>query len=213
VLLTALAVAALSLAAYAGVFDHGFVDWDDQDYVQENVLVRTHQYGALLTAVVSNHYHPLTMLSLARDAGSPLVARPFLVTSVALHVLNTLLVFWLALGLSRGRLPVAGLTALLFGIHPMHVESVAWVSERKDVLYAFFFLAAAIAYLRYLERRTPGWLVLTFVAFVLSCLSKGDGGRVPRSWCCSTSGRAAICGSRGRGWKRFPSSRWRCCRV
>jgi tetratricopeptide (TPR) repeat protein len=170
--LTALAVAALSFAAYAGVFDHGFVDWDDQDYVQENVLVRTHQYGALLTAVVSNHYHPLTMLTLARDAGSPLVATPFLVTSVALHVMNTLLVFWLALRLARGRLAVAGLTALLFGIHPMHVESVAWVSERKDVLYAFFFLAAAIAYLRYLERRTLGWLGLTFVAFVLSCLSK-----------------------------------------
>jgi tetratricopeptide (TPR) repeat protein len=87
-------------------------------------------------------------------------------------VLNTLLVFWLAWRLSRGRLWVATFTALLFGIHPMHVESVAWISERKDVLYAFFFLGAAIAYLRYLERRTAAWLTATFALFVLSCLAK-----------------------------------------
>jgi protein O-mannosyl-transferase len=92
---------------------------------------------------------------------------------VILHALNSGLVFWLAFLLSRRRLAVAFLVALLFGIHPMHVESVAWISERKDVLYVFFLLAGAIAYWHYLEKRTPARLGLTFVLFLVSCLSKG----------------------------------------
>src|SRR6185295_6514813 len=80
---------------------------------------------------------------------------------------------WLVLLLSGRRILPAFFAALLFGIHPMHVESVAWISERKDVLYCFFFLAACITYWRYLEKRAAPWLLATFVLFVLSCLSKG----------------------------------------
>jgi Flp pilus assembly protein TadD len=68
---------------------------------------------------------------------------------------------------------VAAFVGLLFGIHPMHVQSVAWVSERKDVLYTFFFLAGLIAYWHYLVRRAWPLLALTFVLFLLSCLAKG----------------------------------------
>jgi len=72
-----------------------------------------------------------------------------------------------------GNIPVALITALFFGIHPMHVESVAWVSERKDVLYALFYLAAMVFYVRYLNSgRRRGYLCLTFSLFFLSCLSK-----------------------------------------
>jgi Tfp pilus assembly protein PilF len=113
------------------------------------------------------------MLSLAANVTRPLSAQPFLVTNVLVHVLNTGLVFWLAYLLSRRRLLVAVITALLFGIHPMRVESVAWVSSRKDVLYVFFLLAGLISYWRYLEKREWPWLALTFATFVLSCLSKG----------------------------------------
>ena len=173
-ILLALAVAALTFAAFAGALDHQFVDWDDQQYVQENPLVLGRQYGALLGAVVSNHWHPLTMVSLAWNVTTPLSPAPFIATNIALHVLNTLLVFWLAYRLSGRRAMVAALAALLFGIHPMRVESVVWIAERKDVLYACFFLAAAITYLEYLERRAPRWLLITFALFVLSVLAKSS---------------------------------------
>ncbi|HKW51219.1 MAG TPA: hypothetical protein VJQ53_05730 [Candidatus Eisenbacteria bacterium] len=167
------AVAAATFAAYTGAFDHGFVSWDDPDYVEENTLVQSHDVHGLLTAVISNNYHPLTMISLAMNAAQPLSPKPFIVTNVILHTMNTGLVFWLVLLLSGRRILVASAAGLLFGIHPMHVESVAWISERKDVLYCFFFLSACLTYWRYLERRTWPWLLATFVLFVLSCLSKG----------------------------------------
>jgi protein O-mannosyl-transferase len=68
---------------------------------------------------------------------------------------------------------MAAIVSLFFGIHPMHVESVSWISERKDVLYVFFFLLGLIAYLRHSETRKIGWYILTFLLFMLSCLSKG----------------------------------------
>jgi len=169
---TLIAVCGLTLAAYGGVLDHAFVDLDDPDYVQQNPWIERHDYAALATMVVSNNYHPLTMWSLAANASDPISPRAFLATNVALHAANAGLVFALTLLLS-GRLAVAAFAGLLFGIHPMHVESVAWISERKDVLYAFFFLAAAIAYWRYLERLAWPWLAGAFALFVLSCLSKG----------------------------------------
>lgn len=172
-LLAAAAVAAITIAAFAGSFGHGFVSLDDPTHVSQNPLVQEQRYGVLLTAVVNNSYHPLTMLTLAANASKPLSATPFLVTNVLLHALNTALVFWLAYLLSRRRIAVALVTALLFGIHPMRVESVAWVSSRKDVLYVFFFLAGLIAYWRYLARRTWPWLAAAFGLFLLSCLSKG----------------------------------------
>lgn len=166
-------VLAITLAAFAGSFGHDFVSLDDATHVTQNPLVLNQRYGALLTTVVNNSYNPVTMLSLAANVTRPLSAQPFLVTNVLVHVLNTGLVFWLAYLLSRRRLLVAVVTALLFGIHPMRVESVAWVSSRKDVLYVFFLLAGLISYWRYLEKREWPWLALTFATFVLSCLSKG----------------------------------------
>ncbi len=163
----------VTVAAFAGALQHEFVSLDDATYVTQNPLVQQHRWGALLTSVVNNSYHPLTMLSLALNAGRPLSAAPFLATNVLLHAIDTALVFWLALVLSRRRVLVAFTAALLFGIHPMHVESVAWVSSRKDVLYVLFFLAGLLAYWRYLERRAWAWLAATFGLFVLSCLSKG----------------------------------------
>ena len=167
------ALAAVTFGAYVGSFDNAFVQWDDPIYI-ENPFVLQERYDVLSRGVFGNNYHPLTMYSYALNVSSPLSPRPFIVTNVVLHTLNTGLVFWLALLLSRRHLTVAFFAALLFGIHPMHVESVAWVSERKDVLYVFFLLASAITYWRYLEKRALAWLGLTFGLFLLSCLSKGQ---------------------------------------
>ena len=166
-------IAAITIAAFAGSFEHSFVSLDDATVVTQNPLVLQQRYGALLTTIVNNSYHPLTMLSLAFNASEPLSAGPFLVTNAVLHAMNALLVFCLAYLLSRRRLLVALVASLLFAIHPMRVESVAWVSSRKDVLYVFFFLAGLITYWRYLEKQRWPWLVLTFALFLLSCLSKG----------------------------------------
>jgi tetratricopeptide (TPR) repeat protein len=162
----------ITLVAFAGSFSHDFVSLDDATHVTQNPLVLNQRYDALLTTVVNNSYIPVTMLSLAANVTRPLTAKPFLVTNVLVHVLNTALVFWLVYLLSRRRLGVAVVAALLFGIHPMRVESVAWVSSRKDVLYVLFLLAGLIAYWRYLEKRSWPWLALTFALFLLSCLSK-----------------------------------------
>jgi tetratricopeptide (TPR) repeat protein len=173
-----LVVMALAVAiAYWSALDNQFVDWDDPAYVTENNLLKpatAESLNALWKTVISLNYHPLTMSTLwwnAANTGTE-SARPYIAFNLFLHVLNSLLAFWLAWRVSGKKLLIAALVGIGFGLHPMHVESVVWVAERKDVLYVFFFFLAALSYWRYLEK--PGvllWL-LALVFFVLSCLSK-----------------------------------------
>ncbi|KAA9356423.1 tetratricopeptide repeat protein [Larkinella humicola] len=162
--------------AYAFGFSNGFVDWDDSEYVFGNpyVLEPTADHvRTLLKSVVALNYHPLTMLSLA--ANSALFgpeATSFIVTNTAIHLLNTFLIFGFAYQLSHKNQWVALFVAALWGLHPMHVESVIWVSERKDVLYTFFFLLACMTYLRYRKSGAIIWLLFTFSLFVASCITK-----------------------------------------
>jgi hypothetical protein len=161
---------------YALGFSNGFVDWDDSEYVFGNpyILEPTGEHvRTLLKSVVALNYHPLTMLSLAANSAffgpGP---TSFIATNVCIHLLNTVLVFFLAYQLSRKNQWVGLFVATLWGLHPMHVESVIWVSERKDVLYTFFFLSACLTYLRYRKSGAKLWLAATFCLFVLSCMSK-----------------------------------------
>ena len=176
----------LVLVTYQGAFDNSFVDWDDYTYVVENDLVRNTKETTLkdvFSELVSLNYHPLTILSLrlnnntcktCMDGISP---APFIRWNIIIHMLNTLLVFWFIYLLSKKKILAAFLVAAIFGVHPMHVESVAWISERKDVLYTFFFLSGLITYLKFesvsnSDKRKYVWLLATFLLFVLSCLSK-----------------------------------------
>ncbi|MBK6993477.1 MAG: glycosyltransferase family 39 protein [Lewinellaceae bacterium] len=166
------------LAAFSGAFSHEFVSWDDHVYVYENPQIlnaTAANFKAFSTQVVSLNYHPLTMWSLwLNSALFGAGAKSFIVTNVLIHWLNAGLLCWLVWLLTgRQYRSVALLTALLFAIHPLRAESVVWVSERKDVLYVFFFLAGCISYWRYLEtqRSTKLWIALIFM--LLSCLSKG----------------------------------------
>ncbi len=166
------------LAAFSGAFGHEFVSWDDHVYVYENPLIlnaTAASFKAFGTQVVSQNYHPLTMWSLwLNSAMFGAGAKSFIVTNVLIHWLNAGLLCWLVWLLTgRQYRSVALLTALLFAIHPLRAESVVWVSERKDVLYVFFFLAGCISYWRYLEtqRSTKLWIALGLM--LLSCLSKG----------------------------------------
>jgi len=163
----------LTFAAYIPSLDNGFTNWDDPLFVLDNPLLAHPSAMAVLTTPVANNYHPLTIWSLAlnyRLAGLNPASYHWL--NLLLHLANTGLVFVFIRQLSKERLWATVATSLLFGIHPMHVESVAWIAERKDVLYALFYLLGLIAYLRYLDDRKPAWLGATLLAFVLSAASK-----------------------------------------
>jgi protein O-mannosyl-transferase len=165
VLLAAIAV------SFAPLFRAGITNWDDEVYLRS----ASAPLSTLLTAPVMGNYHPLTMLSLALDQ------RLFGVRAVELHAMNVLLhaiaslaVLMLLLELCSDRLkPAATLAlagALFFAIHPLRVESVGWIAERKDVLCELFFAAALLAYVRHIRRGAHfGWV---FVLFILAVLSK-----------------------------------------
>lgn len=166
-------------AAFSGGFKNQFVDWDDHVYIENNYLVtqpKGHWAEAFKSHVALN-YHPLTIWSLMVNASLSGVesAKAFIVTNYLIHSVNVLLVFWLVLLLSGRQLLPSFFAALLFAVHPMRVESVTWVSERKDVLYGLFFIASSIAYLYYIDKGyQKKYLILSFILFFLSCLSKAQ---------------------------------------
>jgi len=173
----------LVIITYSGATKNDFVSWDDNDYVVNNNLVRSNgnpDPGEIFRTVVSLNYHPLTILSLSLNDNTcssctnGISARPFIINNIIIHALNTILVFFLIYILFGRKLVIAFIVAAIFGVHPMHVESVAWISGRKDVLSSLFFLSGLIYYLMFLktERRKYYLLLLSFVLFILACLSK-----------------------------------------
>lgn len=198
---------------YSGSFNNKLTTWDDKNYINENPYIRSTKNDSLKNlfhmnakdgGFIMGNYHPLPMLTYAleykkayKPGPQPVIEpRIFHVTNFIFHLLNTLLVYLFILLLARNRI-VAFITALLFAIHPMHVESVAWVAERKDVMFTFFYLAALCAYVKYIKaapaaegvrtglwdqasavtsREGKGgikWYVFALVLFLLSLLSKG----------------------------------------
>jgi protein O-mannosyl-transferase len=176
--------AALSIAlilvlvsiAFLPCLKNGFVRWDDQEYLTENPVVRDLSLGNLkkiFSSFYIGNYQPLTMLSyLIEYRAFKLDPWGYHLTGVFLHLLNSLLVLWLFYLFFRKK-SISLIVAVLFAVHPLHVESVAWVSERKDLLYSFFFLASLIFYYYYLRAgRINKFYYLSLIAFVLSLLSK-----------------------------------------
>lgn len=173
-----IAIAAILVITSIGFYPavkNGFV-WDDDGYIATNHLVKKMSVGnlkAIMTTPVMSNYHPLTILSYSWEYFFfKLNPAPYHVINVLFHLANCILVFLFILRLSKS-LPVACITSLLFGIHPLHVESVAWISERKDVLYTLFYLISLICYLSYI-RKTPGkkYYYYTLFFFAFSLLSK-----------------------------------------
>ncbi|MCC6460598.1 MAG: hypothetical protein IT260_09030 [Saprospiraceae bacterium] len=168
-----IALLGLTGLVFAPMLHNQFTNWDDEAYVVNNMLLRGPDWAGIFTQPLVSNYHPLTVLSLALNYQlSGLNPFSYLLLNWSLHLLNTGLVFYFVWLLS-GRLPwVALFTAAVFALHPMHIESVAWVSERKDLLYTCFFLLGLLRYWRYLSdgRRSHYWLCFGF--FLLSLLSK-----------------------------------------
>lgn len=169
------AVLAVTFAAHFPGLKNGFVNWDDDHYVTRNTVIQRISPGSvkeMFSAFFVGNYHPLTMLSYAAEYRF-FKDDPFWyhLDNLILHLLNVLLAFWLIFRLTGGNAAAAAFSAALFGVHPLHVESVAWIAERKDVLYAFFFLGALISYLRYLRGGARYYWLAVFLG-VLSLLSK-----------------------------------------
>jgi protein O-mannosyl-transferase len=180
--LAATGIFLISMFIYFPALKNGFINtWDDGAYVVNNQLLHSISFQTVREMFtinsplckLINNYHPFTILSLAVNYQFARLSPSFYIfTNILLHAINAILVFFFIYQLSDRRMWAAVMAGLWFGIHPMHVESVAWVSERKDVLYAFFFLAGLIAYLEYLRKGKILLLVFCFVLFVCSVLSK-----------------------------------------
>lgn len=177
-------VAVITLICFRYTLNNQFTNWDDDFYVTNDVYIRefsAHNLRVLFTEdITRNNYHPLCMLSLAVNYFfSGLEPMGYYLTNILIHAVNAWLVFVLFFRLAL-RLSLSESAALFLGffgslwfaVHPMHVESVAWISERKDVLYTAFYISGLLTYLRYVDEGSKKWLWTTYALFFLSCLSK-----------------------------------------
>lgn len=180
-LLYALAVVAFTAICFTSAINNDFVNWDDDKNFYENENITSlndenfwENTKKIFTSDIIGGYNPLTIWTFAIEHQVYGFENPHLwhLTNVILHLFCTFFVFLIGkkLGLSLW----AGIFfAALFGIHPMRVESVAWVTERKDVLYGVFYLIAIYAYLKYiLEEKKSIYLVIIGITFILSLFSK-----------------------------------------
>jgi len=147
----------LTFISFYPSLKNNFINWDDNAHVFENqILTKSFPEAAKYffgQHTVIGNYIPLTMMVyFIEHHFAGLNPKVFHAVSLFFHLLNVLLVFWFTILLSQKKLNVAFIVALFFGIHPMHVESVAWISAMKDLLYSFFFLLGLIFYYKYLLR-------------------------------------------------------------
>jgi len=166
----------LTAVVYAPVTGFDFISLDDPGYVRDNpVVLNGVSAEGIRWAFTTFHkanWHPLTWLSHMLDVEffgqKPSVQH---VHNLVLHLANTALLF-LLLHAGTGHLVRSAWVAALFALHPMHVESVAWVAERKDVLSTFWGLVAVGSYAGFSSSRSRGWYVATLIAYALSLLAK-----------------------------------------
>ncbi len=174
--LVCIALAFINLAVYVQVLSHDFIDFDDDLYVTKNTNV---QSGLTLKGIEwafttnqAYNWHPLTWISHMLDCqfyGLNSAGHHF--TNVIFHIANTLLLF-LVFKRMTGNLWQSAFVAALFALHPLHVESVAWVSERKDVLSTFFLLLTIWFYIRYTHYRRRADYLLVMLALSLGLMAK-----------------------------------------
>jgi len=171
---TALALAVL--AVYWPVHSYDFINYDDSAFISENKNVTAGlTFSSIkwaLTTGPPDYWRPAVWLSHIIDCELfGLDPSGHHLTNLLLHIANTLLLFGVLKAMTGSKWACA-FAAACFGLHPMHVESVAWISERKDVLSAFFWFLTMMAYLRYVRRPSAGRYVLTLFLFEMGLMSK-----------------------------------------
>ena len=169
-----LIIAVFTVYGQATKFD--FVNYDDQEYVTKNPRVQNgitqSNIAWALTATHFANWHPLTWISYMIDYDIyGLNAGGYHLTNILFHLLNTLLLFFL-LSRMTGTIGKSAFVAVLFALHPLHVESVAWISERKDVLSTFFWLLTIWAYTNYVKSPCIKKYLVVVVFFIFGIMSK-----------------------------------------
>lgn len=176
IVIVGLTIALVTFVALSRILYNEFVDYDDELYVTENPMVLSglsaQSLYYALTGVCAANWHPLTMLSHILDctifgvtpAGHHL-------TSLLLHAANTFLLFFVLRHMTGALWPSA-VVALLFGIHPLHVVSVAHVAQRKDVLSTFFWILTMLAYAKYVETRNTKAYAFSLASYTCGLLAK-----------------------------------------
>ncbi len=176
------AVLAFTVIIYLRSFLNGFVNLDDDIYLFNNPYSKNLSFDTIkiiFSSFYDCNYFPLTLLTYMIEYSlfgfNPM---PYHIINVLFHLVNIFLVYKLAEKLS-GKSLTALIVSLLFAIHPMHVESVAWTAELKDVLYTMFYLAALIVYLLYLKDYKIKYYFICLILFILSLLSKSASVTLP----------------------------------
>jgi protein O-mannosyl-transferase len=174
--LVCLVLILITFCVYFQVSNHPFCNFDDDFYVGGNRHVTGGITGSnIIWAFTSFHagnWHPLTWLSLMLDGqfycGNP---HGYHVTNLIIHILTSLLLLFL-LFRTTGSLWKSAFTSALFALHPLHVESVAWVTERKDVLSALFYILTLLFYTEYIKLKKPAVYFLAIICFFLGLMAK-----------------------------------------
>lgn len=175
-------IVVITLFAFLPSLKNGFTGWDDDLLVTENSAIRDlswHNIKTIFTSFYTGAYIPLTMLSYSLEYHFfKLNPRVYHTTNLIIHLLVGVLAFLLIYVLSNNIL-ISLTTTLLFAIHPLSVESVAWIAGRKDVLYSFFYLGSLLLYLHYQKQNTKKFYWFSLFLFFLSLLSKGTAVTLP----------------------------------
>ena len=166
----------VTIFVYSGLRNNGFLTYDDDHYILENHHIQqgvdAQSITWAFTTFREGNWHPLTWISHIIDWD--LYARNpagYHITNLCLHAANAVLLFLLLLYIT-GYLGRSALVAFLFALHPAHVESVAWIAERKDVLCTFFWFSALLAYAWYVRKHSLKRYLLIVCAFACALMSK-----------------------------------------
>jgi protein O-mannosyl-transferase len=161
---------AVTFLAYQSVWRAGFV-WDDDHHLTDNpAMTAPHGLQMIWTSLAISRYYPLTLTSfwLERRLWG-LNPMPYHLVNIALHAINGVLLYWV---LYRLRISAAWLAALLWTLHPVNVESVAWIAELKNTQSGCFFFLAVLCFLRFDSGGKPGWYALALLCGLAALLSK-----------------------------------------
>jgi tetratricopeptide (TPR) repeat protein len=165
-----------TIVAYEPVRNNGFIGFDDYDYIIDNPHVNKGMTGDSVIWAFTEQYkanwHPLTWLSHMLDCrlfGLNPVGHHLV--SLLFHIANTLLLFWVLKRMTDS-IWASAFAAAVFALHPVHVESVTWAAERKDVLSGFFWMLTMLAYVRYAEQPNIKRYILVLLAFIMAMMSK-----------------------------------------
>lgn len=170
----------VTFIVFFNAIDNGFINWDDDRYITGNKFLGLTWANIkfYFTDFYFVMYIPFAMLSYMFDFSLVGIEQPwvFHLHNVVLHLVTTALVFFFTKKLfekkGNQKFIYAFVVALLFGIHPLHVESVSWIAERKDVLYSMYFIASLLSYLYFIKTKKKGFFALASIFYLFSLLSK-----------------------------------------